>query len=136
MNSLLHTDHDERYHLYVAADALYIDGFDVALAGHATSRIVREFPAQPLSVVFKGALFTLRIKRSSEHPIRPLPIFVERPPIPFAVITAIDSGATRRRIIDGLFDVADHSDSHLARVTALCKLADILHMTETPDVRH
>ncbi|HLT92127.1 MAG TPA: hypothetical protein VKZ85_14430 [Woeseiaceae bacterium] len=46
--------------------------------------------------------------------------------------TAIDAGAARRRIIEGLFDVADHSPSQSDRVTALCKLADIFHMTEAP----
>lgn len=46
--------------------------------------------------------------------------------------TAIDAGAARRRVIDGLFDVADKAKCQSDRVKALCKLADIFRMTEAP----
>ncbi len=51
--------------------------------------------------------------------------------VALAKSTAVDAGAARRRIIEGLFAVADSSPSQTDRVTALCKLADIFHMTET-----
>lgn len=136
MNTLLYTDHNQRYHLYLAADAKYIDTLTVELVGHTCQQVNRWHPVEPISMLLKRTVHMLGLIRVSK-PVPPLRAFAPKPPPPpFAIITAINTGATRKRIIDRLFEIADKSSaSQDLRVKALCALADIYHMTsEVPNV--
>lgn len=136
--TLISVDHNERFCLYAEQGVIEPDAYNVTFGKHS-AQVEREHVLEPSSVLFVRAIHALNLLRTRDRVRTPLAFAPLPPPQPYAEIVGLNLAArrVRRRVVSALWEAVEPGKSWddpnaSARVTALCRLADIYFPQSVP----